>query len=129
MPLQALSSDKQYRLFDQTLIPLQLEPASCKAQMRKQEAEIAALQEQNCEVTAELAWAIKELLRLKQQENQGRCLAWLQDSAGLSSVRAAPRDASELAEAAARANTESPTVNAGATKSTAMHGAPWHCIQ
>lgn len=73
-----------------TYVRAQAELAACKVQLRGRDAEAASLREANGELTAELAWATKELLRLKQQENNGRCLAWLQDSAGLSSVLAAP---------------------------------------
>jgi hypothetical protein len=68
---------------------VQSQLATCRAELKAKQQEVVSLQEQNAEVTAELAWAVKDLLRLRQQDNNKRCLAWLQDCSGLSTVRAA----------------------------------------
>jgi hypothetical protein len=72
---------------------LQTELAIAKAQLIKASAENKALRTQNDEINTELAWVIKDLFRLKQQETAGRCLAWLQEAEGLSTVRVLPENA------------------------------------
>lgn len=60
--------------------------------MRK-DAEIEVLKEQNKEVTDELSWVVKDLLRLKKADVDERCKTWLLSSQGLSTVLATKQDA------------------------------------
>jgi hypothetical protein len=65
---------------------MQAELAACKAQLHRKTSEVTKLHDQNIEIVGELAWVVKDLLRLKKLENEGRCMAWLEGSKGLSTV-------------------------------------------
>jgi hypothetical protein len=71
---------------------LQAELAVAKSQLDKASAENQALRIQNEEVNTELAWVVKDLFRLKQQETANRCFAWLYEAEGLSSIRGLSED-------------------------------------
>ena len=92
--------------------------AAGRSEMQKQHAaDVESLREQNTELTAELAWAVKDLLRLRAQENKGRCLEWLLRSEGLSTVRAATHaTVAPSADARPSADTDSHAVSVNLTE-------------
>jgi hypothetical protein len=71
---------------------LQREASLAKAHLQQKDREIELLKEQNNEITEELAWVVKDLLRLKKVETDQRCHSWLLSSEGLSTVLAHPNN-------------------------------------
>jgi chromosome segregation ATPase len=67
---------------------LQRELNAAKAQLQRKDTELEALREQCKEVTDELAWVVKDLLRLRKRDTDDRCRSWLLSSQGLSTVLA-----------------------------------------
>lgn len=67
---------------------LQRDLLMARAQIVRKDAEIEVLKEQNKEVTDELSWVLKDLLRFKKADVDDRCRTWLQSSQGLSTILA-----------------------------------------
>jgi hypothetical protein len=69
-------------------VDVQKELEAARAEVLQKEAELELVREQNREITEELAWVVKDLLRLKKKDNDDRCQSWLLSSQGLSTVLA-----------------------------------------
>lgn len=69
---------------------MQRELAAARAELLQKDTELETVREQNREITDELAWVVKDLLRLKKKDNDDRCQSWLLSSQGLSTVLAKP---------------------------------------
>ena len=63
---------------------------ACEKQLHQETTQVASVREQNQELASELAWALRDLLRLRLACNETKCVQWLQGAAGLSSVRCMP---------------------------------------
>lgn len=74
-------------------VHLQRDLTAARAQIVRKDAEIEVLKEQNKEITDELSWVVKDLLRLKKADVDERCRTWLLSSQGLSTVLATKKDA------------------------------------
>eukprot|EP00892_Ulva_mutabilis_P005967 jgi/Ulvmu1/3742/UM173_0015.1 len=97
--LSAGSERHHYRATDGTSAhaltdKLERDLVASRAQLVRKDAEIEVLKEHNKEITDELAWVVKDLLRLKQADVHDRCRSWLLSSQGLSTVLAS-RDGPE----------------------------------
>ena len=66
----------------------QRELAAARAELLQKDKELETVRAQNREITDELAWVVKDLLRLKKKDNDDRCQSWLLSSQGLSTVLA-----------------------------------------
>lgn len=67
---------------------MQKDLTAARAQLLHKDTELETLREQVRELTDELAWVVKDLLRLKKKDNDDRCQSWLLSSQGLSTVLA-----------------------------------------
>lgn len=67
---------------------MQRELDAARAELLQKRTELETVREQKQEITDELAWVVKDLLRLKKKDNNDRCQSWLLSSQGLSTVLA-----------------------------------------
>lgn len=67
---------------------MQRELTAVRAELLQKDIELDNIRQQNREITDELAWVVKDLLRLKNKDNDDKCQSWLLSSQGLSTVLA-----------------------------------------
>lgn len=75
---------------------MQRDLVAARTQIVRKDAELEVLKEQNKEVTDELSWVVKDLLRLKKADVNERCRTWLLSSQGLSTVLATKQEPGKL---------------------------------